>query len=171
MSSSYSSPSALPEFAPVQLGQLARPAQLVRNGFPSDANKPCTSAQLLLRDPESIQIIAGIESELERKAPAGHVLHSTIIREVEDGDVTYPVIRCKFTRNSANFSCDDSWGDSPARSLAELEYGHEVLGMFRPVAWKRDNKVGVVFYCNRIRCGGRAAVPIGGYELEEVEWK
>lgn len=170
-SSSSSASTALPTYDHVQLGSVARPAQLVRNGFPSDQGKRCTSAQILLRDPRSIAYVQSVESELEAKAPAGHTLHSSVIRTVDEADYTYPVIRCKFTRDDSNYTCRDPWGDSAASGIDQLEFGHQILGVFRPVAWKRDGNVGIVFYCNRIRCGGKSETPVGGYVQEEIQWQ
>lgn len=155
----------------LQLGVIQQPAQLVRNGFPSDQGKRCTSAQILLRDPGSIQALQRIESDIEKHAPPGFTLNSSFIRTVDEGDITYPVVRCKFSRDPTSFSSGPVASGDVAQTMEELEYGHLIIGLFRPVAWKRDGKVGVVLYCNRLACFGKVENPLGAYVPEEVEWK
>lgn len=160
------------DFDSVQLGVEAAPAQIVAFGFPSDVGKRTTSCQMVLKDPASIEALHQIEQELEQKAsPDGFVLNSCIVRTTTVGDVTYPVIRCKFSKDPNSFQTVDAWTTGAAVNLDNLHLGHTVVTMVNPSVWCRNKECGVTLYVNQSKCLGKEDEPIGQRERDAVVWK
>ena len=150
----------------IQLGRVDQPAQVVTFGFPSDANKTTTSVHLLIKDVESIKTIQKLQTDLELKSN-GDTLNSSIIRTIDVDGVSYPVIRCKFTKDERNFSSADEQGVS---SLHSLCFGSGVVGIFRPSVWHRQGECGITFYGNNIHFCGMCDDPVGEYKRAAIQW-
>jgi len=158
-------------FTDIQLGVVSAPAQIVTHGFPSDQNKGTNSVQMVLKDPAS-SALSDMEGTLEVKArESGFTLNSSVIRTVTVDDVTYPVIRCKFGKDSNNFQTVDPWNTGGASVLDDLTIGHQVLTICKPVIWSRNKECGITLYANAIKCVGCDEDPIGQREREAVEWQ
>lgn len=152
-----------------QFGRTHTPMQIVRNGTKFDVNKQCTSANVVLMDPESIAHLMDLEKALAESGPG--TVNSCIIRTVEgEGGIVYPVVRVKLTKDNSKYDGGDAWTTGAAPCLEDLRFGHLICGMFRSVTWRRGAEKGLSLYGNMLLGVGKSDKPIGEYVQPSVQW-